>query len=339
MRNICLIFLFSFLSCLCVFGQEISNARWISTDTTVGNVQVIAYWNKGEKMKYRGIKTTKQYQGDSLMSEKTEFDAIVQFEVSDSTANSYGMTYRMLENLRETSKDPKISFEDLNITDDDLILRYTTDTNGTLERYTNRDTVESKLGTLMAVLTKETQSKMNIKSEAERKAIADVVSKLANGKTLFANLYEPFISQFHNLMGYRTGLNDTLNYQETILHSITEKNIQFDCYVFVSSLDSLGEARFDLEKFADMKDFGKDYVAFLQKTREANGLQKDLATDADVAGLDMKMETYVTTYIDLDSGWPTYLKITRSVGTTPANAKQTSYKDEVWILTNDLESK
>jgi hypothetical protein len=339
MRNICLIFLFSFLSCLCAFGQEISNARWISTDTTVGSVQVIAYWNKGEKMKYRGIKTTKQYEGDSLMSEKTEFDAIVQFEVSDSTADSYDMTYTMLKNLRDTSNDPKISFEDLNITDDDLILKYTTDANGALQRYTNRDAVERKLDTLMAVLTKESQAKMNIKSEAERKAVADLVSQLANGKTLFGSLYEPFVSQFHNLMGYQSGLNDTLNYQETVLHPITKKNIQFDCYAYLSSLDSLGEARFDLEKFADMKDFAKDYVTFLQKTREANGMQKELAADGDVAGLDMKMEAYITTYIDLDSGWPTYLKITRSIGTTPANGKQTHYKDEVWILTNDLESK
>jgi hypothetical protein len=208
-----------------------------------------------------------------------------------------------------------------------------------LERYTNRDAVESKLGTLMAVLAKETQSKMNIKSEEERKAVADLVSKLANGKTLFGLLYEPFVSQFHNLMGYRSGLNDKLNYQETILHPLTKTDIQFDCYAYVSSLDTLGEARFDIEKFADMKDFAKDYVTFLQKTRAANGMQKDLVTDGDVAGLDMKMETYATTYIDLDSGWPTYLKITRSIGTTSANAKQTSYKDEVWILTNDLESK
>ena len=71
MRNICLIFLFSFLSCLCVFGQEISNA---------------------------------QYQGDSLISEKTEFDAIIQFEVSDSTflkvTRSLGATPA---NAKETS--------------------------------------------------------------------------------------------------------------------------------------------------------------------------------------------------------------------------------------------
>ena len=90
------------------------------------------------------------------------------------------------------------------------------------------------------------------KSEGERKLITAVGEKTASGKVLFSAMYETFVSQFHNLHGYATGINDTLNYRESVIHPATNKPISFDCYLYLSAIDTTGIAQFDIEKFADM---------------------------------------------------------------------------------------
>lgn len=49
------------------FGQEISDVRWVSRDTTVGTVQVVGHWKKGEKKKFRAYKLDKIFKDDSLI--------------------------------------------------------------------------------------------------------------------------------------------------------------------------------------------------------------------------------------------------------------------------------
>lgn len=316
-------------------GQDLTNVRWVSTDTTVGSVQVVAYWKKGEKKKYRASKVVKKFKGDSLISEQKDFDAIVEFEVSDSTDKSYAMTYRMLENKRDTSHDTLKGLDLWNVKNEDLVLRYETDANGTFESFANRDAIEGKLDEFSQILKKIAQEKL--KGEGEKKALASVADKMAGGKALFGSVYETFISQFHNFHGYKTGLNDTLNYQEGIMNPLIGKKINFDCYLYLASLDSLGMARFDVDKYADMSNFANDYMAFLKKTREESGLNPEMVGDSALQNLNMKMHTYMTTTIDLDSGWPVFSNVTRSVAVLREKPEDTEYKDETWELDSDLE--
>ncbi|KAA6440454.1 hypothetical protein FEM33_07635 [Dyadobacter flavalbus] len=319
-----------------VNSQSVSDAQWISRDTTVGSIDVIAYWNKGEKKKFRAYKVTKNFKADSLLSEKTELDCIVQFTVTDSTEKSYGIEYTMLENKRDTSKDPAIPYEKLNLTNDDLTLRYTTDANGALTGYTNREAVEKKLDDLVQLMSKKAQNDFKSKDEAEKKVLSTVMEKLVNGKVLFSSVYETFISHFHNFHGYHTGLNDTLRFTESTPQAFTSTPIKYDCYIYLSSLDSLNEARFDLEKYADMSGFIKEYGTYLKQVGESAGAKPNEQMQTELAALDMKSEMYTTTYIDLNTGWPAFIKVTRSIITKDPKTNSTFFKDEIWTLTNDL---
>lgn len=334
--------LFFVIAFLCfinaAFGQEISDVRWVSRDTTVGTVQVLGYWKKGEKKKFRAYKQDQVFKDDSLISEKKVLDAIMQFEITDSTANSYDLVFTMLENKQMKSSKAIGDFhlDQLDIRDEDLALRYTTDANGMLKSYTNRTELEGKLDQIMEMVKQKQMEALKDKSESERKLVTAVGERTASGKVLFNTMYDTFVSQFHNLYGYATGINDTLNYRESMIHPATNKPVSFDCYLYLSAIDTMGVAQFDTEKFADMKDFVKDYTAFLQTTLEASGLKRDKKLEQEAAAVDMQMETYITTILDLESGWPIYMKVTRVVSTKEPKKKETEYRYEVWELDSDL---
>lgn len=322
------------------FGQEISNVRWVSKDTTVGTVQVVAYWGKGEKKKFRAYKLDKQYKGDSLTSEKKIMDCIVEFAVTDSSANSYDLTFRILENKLASPEAGDLNLEQLNIRDEDLTLRYSTDANGTFASFKNRAEVEGKLNALMNMIKEKQKAAFKAKnSEAEQKVLSTVLDMTASGKILFNRMYETFIAQFHGVHGYRTGINDTLNFQEAIPHPIMKKPILFDCYLYVAALDTMGVAQFDAEKFGDMEQFAADYAAFVKKTREESGLKADKQVDERMANLNMEMDTYSTILVDLDSGWPTYLKLTRGTTARGGKEEEAITKYEIWELNSDLEDR
>ncbi|SDF15792.1 hypothetical protein SAMN04487996_10989 [Dyadobacter soli] len=319
-----------------VLGQELSNFRWISQDTTTGSVQVVADWQKGEKKKFRAYKFDNRYQGDSLVSEKKILDCIVEFAVMDSTTESYSMTFKMLENKMTSSAGSDLRLEQLNIRDEDLTLRYSTDANGTFAAFKNRTEVEGKLDELMNLIKQKQKEQFKAKNEAEKKVFATVLDQMANGKILFGTMFETFIAQVHGIHGYRTGINDTLFFNETVPHPMVNRPIQFDCYLYVAALDTLGMVQFDTEKFADMEQFSQDYVAFINKTRQDSGLKPDKKLDDQVGTLNMEMETYSSIVLDLNSGWPTYLKLSRVI-TAKAAKEETAARYEVWELDSDLE--
>lgn len=342
MKLLCkLLFVIVSWCALCpAFGQEISDVRWIARDTSATAFQVTAFWKKGEKKKFRARKFDRVYKNDSLVSEKTVMDAIMEFEVADSTGSSYGLIYRMLQNKKPNAGalTTGLPVEQLDIQDNELALHYSTDSNGMLKSYTNRTEVEGKLDQIMQMIKRKQMEGLKDKSEAERKVIATVGEKAANGRALFSLMYETFVSQFHNLHGYTTGINDTLNYRESVIHPLTNKPISFDCYLYVSAIDTLGVVRFDTEKYADMKEFVKDYAAFMQTTREANGLKRDKNIEKEAAEMDMQMNTFVTTVIDTESGWPIYIKVNRLLSTKQPQ-RESELRDEVWELDNDLEDR
>jgi hypothetical protein len=317
-------------------AQTTSDAQWISQDTTVARVNVIAYWEKGEKRKYRASKTTKKYKGDSLLSKKVEIDDIVEFEIVDSTADSYELSYRIHENKRDVSNDPIIPFGKLGIADDEMVVRYQTNEFGELKKYHNRESVERRMDDMVQLVVKEGRSGFKPKDDAEKKVFETVLAKMANGKVLFSSVYEVFISQFHNFHGYGSWLNDTLRYTETWPNTFGSTPVNYDCYLFITSLDSLNEVRFDIEKFAEMKGVIKDYHGFMKKAKEDAGLKLNDQFEQDLTNLDMKLEMYISTFIDLNTGWPTFIKVTKSVINKDAKADATYYQDEVWVLTDDL---
>jgi hypothetical protein len=321
------------------FGQEISDVRWVSRDTTVGTVQVVAYWKKGEQKKFRAYKRDKRYKGDSLTSEKKIMDCIVEFSVTDSTADSYDLTFKIVENKLASSGVGDSDIARLNIRDEDLTLHYTTDANGTFESFKNRAEVEGKLEALMNIIRQKNKAAFKANNEAEQRVFTTVLDMTANGRILFSRMYETFIAQFHGVHGYRTGINDTLNFQEAIPHPLMKKPIQFDCYLYVAALDTLGMAQFDAEKFGDMEQFAKDYAAFLKKTREESGLQADKKQEDQMANLNMEMDTFSTIVMDLDSGWPKYLKLSRATTAKGNKEEETITKYEIWELDSDLEDR
>jgi hypothetical protein len=333
--------LFFFLySALPSKAQELSNVRWIAKDTTATRLQVIAYWNKGDAKKYRARKLTYKYMGDSLISETTEYDAIVQFRVVDSTEKSYEVEFRMLENKRNTLNDPSLALNDLNFSEKDLTLYYTTDEMGMFKEYKNQASIEKGLDQLMKKIVDADLKNRSFKTEAERNVAESLAGKMANGKVLFSNIYGIYISQFHNLHGYATGLNDTLNYTESTPGLMGDKLIDLDCYLYITSIDTTSyEVRYDTEKYADLNEFMKGYAGALKETAKKSGVKTFDEVQANLGKLDMKMEAYITNYIDLESGWPTFLKVDRILTTKDPATGQVSTKEEIWSLDNSLEDK
>lgn len=123
------------------------------------------------------------------------------------------------------------------------------------------------------------------------------------------------------------------------MNPLIGKKINFDCYLYLASLDSLGVARFDVDKYADMSNFTNDYAAFVKKTRVESGLNPEMVGDSALQKLNLKMHTYLTTTIDLDSGWPAFSNVTRSVAVLHEKPEETEYKDEIWKLDGDLEGR
>jgi hypothetical protein len=327
---------FFLLSPIDLIAQSTSDVQWISRDTTVGRVNVIANWKKGEKKKYRASKTTKKFVEDSLLTKKVELDQIVEFAVVDSTADSYELSYHIRENMRDISNDPVIPFEKLGIADQDMVLHYQTRPEGDLRKYHNREAVEKAMDEMIKLVVKDRKASFEPKDEAEKQVFDAVFAKTANGKVLFSTVYEVFVSQFHNFHGYGSGLNDTLRYTETWPNSFGSTPINYDCYLYISSLDSLNEVRFDIEKFAEMNGVLKDFSGFMKKNQEAAGVKANDDMERGFAKLDMKMEMYVTTFIDLHTGWPTFIKVTKSVISKDEKINKTHFQDEIWVLTDDL---
>jgi hypothetical protein len=318
-------------------AQQISNARWISRDTTSSLIRVYAEWKKGEMKKFRVKKRTKNYQGDSLITEKLELDGIVQFHVMDTTDSTYQMEYRILENLRDTSKDPVLPLEGLDLSSDALALRYTTDGNGAFKSYENRQPIEDKLNDLMKIIMADGENKSKPLNAVEKKTKDAISEKLANGKVLFAGLYDIFIYSFHNLQGYDTGINDTLAYSEAVPGIWGNKPINYDCYVYVTSIDTVSyEVKIDLEKYADLTDYLKEYAEFLKTTAENAGAKPKEEFHKELLKLDMRMETFISSYIDLNTGWPNFIRITKSVFVKDPTSKTETVKDEIWTLDNVL---
>ncbi|GAB3170132.1 hypothetical protein [Telluribacter humicola] len=319
-------------------AQEIKNAQWISRDTSATPLHIIAYWNKGDVKKYRARKLSYQYLGDSLISQKTEFDAIVQFQVIDSTEQSYNLEYRMIENKRDLSNDPTLPYEALNLSEDDLTLYYTTDETGAMEGYKNREMIERGLDKMMKEVVNGELKKKSYKDEAEKKLTESLASKLANGKVLFDNVYHVFVSQFHTLHGYATGINDTLNFTESVPGLIGDKTIDLNCYLYVTSIDTTSyEVRYDVEKYADLNEFMNGYAKSLQETAKEAGVKPTTDLQNQLEKMDMKVEAYSSHYIDMGSGWPTFIKVTRLVTAKDLATQIVSTKEEIWALDTNLE--
>lgn len=320
-----------------VNGQQITDLKWISRDTTAASINILANWKKGETKKFRGKKKTKNYIGDSLISERLEADVILQFFVRDSTEHEYKMEYRILENLRNTSGDPKLPLEELNLNEDSLVLRYTTDKRGIVKSYENRTFIENKMDELMKMIIKNSQEKLKYQSEGERETAKAIAEKIANGKVLFSKTYDVYVSQFHNLQGYSSGINDTLSYIETIPGTWGDKPVNFDCYLYITSIDTTtNEVRIDTEKYADMKGFMNDYVGYLKKTAENTGIKPNEKLHDELVKMDMKVETYIKSFIDLDTGWSTFFSVVKSVIVKDPVKNVETVRDEIWTLNNVL---
>lgn len=313
-----------------------SNMKWIARDTTSGSIHITADWKNKELKKFRAKKKTKNYDGDSLISEKIELDGIVQFMITDSANNAYNMEYRILKNLRDTSKDMKLPLESLDLCEDSLVLRYTTDGRGVFNGYKNRVPIENKMDNLMKLIIENSTEKSKKLDAGEKKVSEAILSKLGTGKLLFSNIFDVYVSNFHNLHGYASGLNDTLSYTESIPGVWSDKPITFDCYLYVTSVDTVNnEIRLDIEKYADLEDYIKEYADFLEKASIENNAKPQNGLKEELEKLNMRMEAYLTYYIDLRTGWPNFISAIKSVIVQDPKTRQEKTKEEIWTL-NDL---
>jgi hypothetical protein len=314
-----------------VLAQEVTDAKWIHQDTTDYQLKPIAYWAKGEKMKYIAKKVEETYDGDSLLNTKTTYEQLVEFAVLDSSEKSYKIKYHIVEDLRKNKRDQKtqeaIEYLTENISLDgietvDLI--YTTDEEGAFDTLENNEKVLNLLGQMGDTFSKRMLDTLKFDSPTKKKGAEKYLKLMLSKEKIFENMYSIFLSSFHNFHGYQSGVNDTISYKEHL--TFGSKKVINNCYIFISSVDTTtNEIKYVQEKYGDQE----SYKAVL-----GDLLAETLLTDTPKSEID-KIEYGLflknVVWINMTTGWPSYVSFIKNVE-AGGEKEKVKTKIEYWTL-------
>lgn len=329
------IFLIYFFSIVGSFAQEVTNVKWIAKDTTTGKINLIAYWNKDESKIFYSSCSKNVYDYDSLVSNKEIFKGNVKFSIEDSTKDGYLMKYKMVKNLKGQTNE---EIENINsillstkseISDSDLEMSYNTNELGTITSYNNLDSVYKNFEILIEATKSQSQLKFKSNTTDSKKIkYFDNILKIAlNPELLFENFVLVNISNLHNLIGLSMGVNDTLNYTET------KNGLAADCYLFISSVDTSSlEVEYVVEKYYD----DAEVTEFVNKRLKDNINSKDLKKE--VSDFNYSVFIKSTYFFDLNTGWPTFIKIVKETLGKSKDGKKENTSQEIWVLDADYKN-
>jgi citrate lyase gamma subunit len=319
-------------------SQEISKAVWLHQDTADYQIQVFPNWRKNEFKQYVASYQKNTFKGDSLTKEVLVNKSIIEISVDDSTAVNYTLNYGIIQNLKENDASKNESINQI-INDlgsqmdmDDFSLSYKTAKNGSFENYIDKEKTLDKCNLIIEAIKKDKDLERKKIPKKTQKLATTLMQTLMSGDNLFNQLFHINISNFHNVHGLTMGLNDTLGFIETI-PAINGSKLSSDCILYINSLDSTTlETEFVIEK-----QFDEEKVTELISQMLKNNIS-DKKLSKEIAKASWNIFVKANYIIDINTGWPSFIKIIKETSGYSENAKPT-VEQEVWLISNDLSEK
>lgn len=262
-------------------------------------VNVVAYWDKGEKQDYTIIKTrTKIENGDTTSVESVRYE--VELSVVDSTANSYTMQW-IYKDVISDNKNPFVAHA--NKTVKGLKILYSTDEMGVYKEILNWEEINQYMQKQYDLY------RDLVKSDPE---MVDFVNKsqaiYANKSLLEASGFKE-IKQFHNFYGGAFKLGEIVKAEVETSSPFSSEPVMADLSVLLSGIDT-ENSFYVMESLHSINQEQLGNMAFNAVKQIGEGLDVDLPKREDFVGL--SNETYIVSSIH-HWGWILYSELTTTV--------------------------
>lgn len=262
-------------------------------------VQVIAYWDNGEKQDYTIIKTkTKLENGDTISIDSVRYE--VELSVVDSTANSYTMQW-VYKDVFSDNKNPFIVKTMKTVKG--LKVLYKTDEMGIYKEILNWEEINQymqKQYDLFRDLVKNAPDLVEIIDKAQ--------AIYANKAVLESSGFKE-IKQFHNFYGGAFKLDEIIEAEMEAPTPFSDKPMQTEVSIVLSNIDAENDF-YVMESLQTNNEEQLADAAFAAAEKIGEGLNVELPKREDFTGL--TNETYIISYIH-HWGWLIYSELTTTV--------------------------
>ncbi|MDO5664520.1 MAG: hypothetical protein Q4G63_04575 [Bacteroidia bacterium] len=263
-------------------------------------VQVIAYWDLGEKQDYTVIKSkTKVVNGDTISIDSVRYD--VELLVVDSTANSYTMQW-IYKDVFSDNKNPFVVQTAKTVKG--LKILYKTDEMGVFESVMNWEEINE-------YIQKQYDSFRDIlKNYPEMVEIVNKTQAIFANKNVLESSGIKEIKQFHNFYGGAFKLDEIVEAQMETPTPFSEEPMNTDVSVVLNSIDSendfyVMESRHSIDE-EQLADVAFEAIKKIGEKIDMGSMPKK----EDFIGL--ANETYIVSSIH-NWGWIIYSELTTTI--------------------------
>ncbi len=284
------------LSIVCIFFVLPILGQINIADSTV---QVVAYWDKGEKQDYIITKSrTKAENGNTISTDSVRYD--VELTVADSTATSYTMQW-IYKKVYSDNINPIVN--QVNKSVEGLKILYKTDELGAFDSVLNWEEIDQymkKQYDMLRIFAKSSPEIMNAINKAQA---------IFSNKSILEASGIKEIKQFHNFYGGAFKVNEVIADLLETASPFSDKPIMADVSVLLTDIDAENDFyvmaslhTIDPEQLADM--------AYNALKKFAGNTNTPQPKREDIQGL--ANETYVVSSIH-NWGWLIYSELTSNV--------------------------
>jgi hypothetical protein len=242
-------------------------SAFCQADTT--EVSYVAYWSVGDSYDFKVRKTSMQWSGDSLTKDEVS-EYIANFEVIDSTADSYTIAWTYTNELISTWDIPEEVMESLAKYELTEVV-YTTDELGAFTGIKNwkelGDMIRSMMTDVFSILTKDSEEKYENMMQ-----VAQPLIDMYSTKEGVEQLVLPELQLFHFPLGARLPVNDTIAYEDLFPNLLGGDPIRADAKIWFEDVD-FEEERSVLVQQSKLNP--GDTMAFLNTLLARMGIEND----------------------------------------------------------------
>jgi hypothetical protein len=249
-----------------LFSGKMLSQETAQNEAETNSISVIANWYKNDTFYYRTISSTYFYEGDNV-KDSTRFTNILRLIVRDSTEKNYNLEAQIMDDPmnKPISVEMNEQTEMCIPSNFKLILKYTTDERGVLEKYDNLEEVKSSIKTVMPLFDKifltALKTRKGIEGKEAGKLLPILRESLMDDEKIMQNFFWSN-EMLHTNYGLNFNLDNTVEFKDTTDASVpfSGKNITFqypmDC-AFVASVDSENIINLELTQILDNESCGE----------------------------------------------------------------------------------
>lgn len=271
----------------------------IAQKSNLDSISVSAYWAIGDKVAYKTLEKNTTIV-DQVISENKEKFVFISFEVLDSSSDNYILKY-----TKDSIQIPGIDLTGINKQVNDIIsslaYKFRTDSYGEYVSLENWEEVRDNSLKMMDDLIKSLTNEEEI--ETYKKIQKGLKNAFQNKKLIEHSMLKDIGSIFYNY-GYIYALNDTLKYEEELPNVIGKGTIPAKG-TFVVALDQIkNEIIFKTTTTID-NEVGKKYIIEASKSMYETMDFDDKPVDLNKIFKDAKLDIQIVSEVkyDIETGW------------------------------------